>query len=610
MIAARAAICRPGSAARLVAIAAMVALLPPIVVAGPASAYWSVDTSATSVGAASAATVNSGSTPTATVANRNQVTVNWTATTLSNGVAVTGYAVTRYNSANVAQSTLAGCAGTITATTCIENGVPDGLWTYRITPLLQNWVGVQGTASTQVRTDTTAPVNNISVSTPSNARVVKNGDTVWVRTNDAAGSFTLSNALTDAGGSGAASSNTGGLGGTTTGWSHTPSSVSTPVGGPFVSNAFSWTSNATGAPVVGVAGVDNYGNTASATIAIKPDNTAPTGGAISYLNGTTTSKTQSISLAAISDAESGAVAGSRILQRSIAQLTGSTCGVFGSYIDHITSPATLPTAQTVATPAGFCYRYQYVFTDSVGNLTTTVPSNAAIVTVRSYSTTVAATGGILNYYRMADTNTTIADSMPAANNGTYVNAPLGGQAGAPGTDTNTSVLFDGVDDYGTINRQIQNDFSIEFWFKSTQGRGNSTNWYDGAGLVDAEVGGISNDFGISLMANGRVAAGTGNPDSTILSAAGFNNNAWHHVVFTRTAASASLVLYIDGAQVATGTGGTQPLNASAKISFGHIQTSAAAGTSHYAGNLDEIAIYNAPLTLATVQDHYQVGILP
>ena len=35
-------------------------------------------------------------------------------------------------------------------------------------------------------------------------------------------------------------------------------------------------------------------------------------------------------------------------------------------------------------------------------------------------------------------------------------------------DSNTAVQFNGTNQYGTATRQISGDFSIEFWFKSTQ----------------------------------------------------------------------------------------------------------------------------------------------
>ena len=83
----------------------------------------------------------------------------------------------------------------------------------------------------------------------------------------------------------------------------------------------------------------------------------------------------------------------------------------------------------------------------------------------------------------------------SGNNGTYVNGPTVGVAGALTGDTDTAATFDGVNDFGTAPRQVADDLSIEFWFKSTQGIGTGSQWYNGAGLVDASISGAANDFG-------------------------------------------------------------------------------------------------------------------
>jgi hypothetical protein len=139
----------------LVAVAASVVLT---VLAGTAWAYWSVGSVAGSGGAAGATTVNPGATPNASATGAN-VSVSWTATTLANGVPVTGYVVKRYDDAtSAAQTVMAGCAGIVTTTSCVENGVPDGAWRYTVTPVLgANWQGAESPKSGTLSIDTTAP---------------------------------------------------------------------------------------------------------------------------------------------------------------------------------------------------------------------------------------------------------------------------------------------------------------------------------------------------------------------------------------------------------------------------------------------------------------------
>jgi hypothetical protein len=190
------------------------------------------------------------------------------------------------------------------------------------------------------------------------------------------------------------------------------------------------------------------------------------------------------------------------------------------------------------------------------------------------------------------------------NHGPYTGSTLG-VAGALAGDTDTAASFNGSTDYVSIARGIQDNFSIEFWFRSTQGLNTNAQWWGNAGLVDAEVSGSAADFGVSLRSDGRVVAGVGpNPDTSIVSTgSGFNNGAWHHVVFTRTRASGALTLYVYGASQGTATGSTVALTAPPNITFARIQT----GAFYYAGSLDEVAVYTAALSAATISDHYQSG---
>jgi Concanavalin A-like lectin/glucanases superfamily len=149
------------------------------------------------------------------------------------------------------------------------------------------------------------------------------------------------------------------------------------------------------------------------------------------------------------------------------------------------------------------------------------------------------------------------------------------------------------------------DFSIEFWFNSTQGTGTGAAWSQGAGLVDAYISGTSNDFGVSLRQDGKVVAGVATtPDVSIVSSSGgYNNGNWHHVVFTRTKTTGALQLYVDGALTGSATGNTASLTSPTNINFGRIQT----GNNYFSGTLDEIAVYTTALSGTTVTSHYNAG---
>lgn len=227
---------------------------------------------------------------------------------------------------------------------------------------------------------------------------------------------------------------------------------------------------------------------------------------------------------------------------------------------------------------------------------------------RVYTDTISGTVGLLNYWRLGETTITPMVDSKSGTNGTYVNAPTVGVTGAIASDTNKAVQFDGINDHATVARTVSTDFSIEFWFKSTQnfsdnfGQPACTQWWQGAGIVDADTSGGANDFGISLC-SGKVVAGTGDTSGITVSVASpgtYNTGAWHHVVFTRTQSTGLMSLYVDSVLVGTATGTTNALTSTTTMSFGR----RADGANYFAGTLDEVAIYTTVLPLATVQAHY------
>jgi len=764
------------------------------------------DRDAALANAFAAARVNQGATPTATASGQS-VTVSWAATTLTSGDAVSGYLVKRYDAVSpfTAQTILSACTGTITGLTCTESSVPAGSWKYSVTPVFgASWQGLESARSTTVVVGANAPVNSISLSGVSGG-ATKTGDNVYYA-GAAGGSFTLTNAVsaTDAS---PASSATASLGGTSTGWTHTPSTVSTPSGGPYVSNSFTWAAGTTSAPTETVTGWDTNGGSAATTLTFVNDDTAPTTGTISYLDAVISSSTVSVSFTTGTDAGSGI--GTRLLQRASATFNGSTCATFGSFttVTNGTNP-TSPFTDTIS--GGNCYQYRYLVYDGVGNAATPATS-ANIVRVNSYTALVSATSGLVNYYRLGEaaagtgtvssdnftgagntdltahtgevgatwaqlsvtgaTNEQLSDNNRARRNGsgiaimytttapasanyavsadlyrvsalsgdrvgvlarmdaagkdfylarweeanqgwfitkydsggistlgsltgqtltlgatynlrfevsgsnpTYLNlyingvlkvsatdstspftatgyggiidghasgssnkadnagihvdnfrvlnpavtdsagtnhgyyygGPTAGVAGGIRDDANTAVTFDGVDDCVNVARQISDNLSIEFWFKSTQGIGTGTAWTQGAGMVDADTTGTANDFGVSLRSDGKVVAGVGGgggDTSIVSSVSGTNDGGWHYVVLTRTKGTGEFTLYVDGVSAGTATNNTASLTATAYLNFGRL----ASGGNGFAGTLDEVALYDVALDPATITAHYDAG---
>jgi hypothetical protein len=268
--------------------------------------------------------------------------------------------------------------------------------------------------------------------------------------------------------------------------------------------------------------------------------------------------------------------------------------------------------QTVA--VGSTYRLAL---DMTGTNIRVLVDGVQVISVTDAGISSAGRGGVaMGFHATASTSLTdstgyhidnfrisppLADSK-GTNHGDYFGGVATGQTGAVSGDANSAALFDGINDFGSVPRTIQDDFSIEFWFKSSQSAGSScTQWWEGMRLVDTEVSGANSDFGVSLC-QGKIIGGVGNTnDVSIVTPGTYNNNAWHHVVFTRTKLPAAMQLYVDGALVVAGTpNNTGSLTASSVITFGR----APGGGSYYSGLLDEVAVYSTVLSAATISAHY------
>ncbi|HTJ00556.1 MAG TPA: LamG-like jellyroll fold domain-containing protein, partial [Dongiaceae bacterium] len=145
----------------------------------------------------------------------------------------------------------------------------------------------------------------------------------------------------------------------------------------------------------------------------------------------------------------------------------------------------------------------------------------------------------------------------------------------------------------SLPRPVSDDFTIVCVFASSQGVGTGQNFWDGAGLVSGEVPFTVNDFALSLNAQGKVLAGTGNPDVTIASAdSSFNDGQPHIATFERTRSTGALQLFVDGAAQGTASAGLQKLTAPDVLVLGAQQTL----NNFLNGDIAEVQIYDAALS--------------
>ena len=319
--------------------------------------------------------------------------------------------------------------------------------------------------------DSTAPVNNLTLSGQSGGGSYLSGTTVYYQ-GSTAGSLTITNALTDSG-SGPASSGYPALGGTSTGFTYTGGTVSTPAGGPYVSSTFSWTGSTTSSPTEVVTGTDNVGNTVTTTLTFVNDSTAPSGGSISYTNGYNNGLPVSVSFTQGSDSGSGLNTTSGVLLRASATWSGGSCGTFGAFTALASNP-TSPYTDSSITSAS-CYKYEYEVSDNVGNTATYTSTNVVDNPIALVEQAVSTGGASQTTQTVPLGGTTVGDTLVLLVGDDHSNSATVSGVSGGGVSTWTKV---------TENSGASGDGEAEIWYGQVTSVGNtvtvtvsgSTNW--------------------------------------------------------------------------------------------------------------------------------------
>jgi len=160
--------------------------------------------------------------------------------------------------------------------------------------------------------------------------------------------------------------------------------------------------------------------------------------------------------------------------------------------------------------------------------------------------------------------------------------------------------FDGGDDRVEIERPVGDDFTISFYFRTTDVGGGSDGdrrWFLGKGLVDGEIPGIVRDFGVSYISHGYISAGTGDPETFVSSGPGHNDGRWHHVAFTRRRETGDITLFVDGVAVDRARGSKARLDTPRKLSIGAMLP----GGGAFTGDIDEVRFYDRVLDEADMR---------
>lgn len=251
---------------------------------------------------------------------------------------------------------------------------------------------------------------------------------------------------------------------------------------------------------------------------------------------------------------------------------------------------------------GTTYTYRVRATDNEGHSilggTTTVTASGSAAP-SAYRTAVL-DDAPLNYWPLDDSSATLSYDWAGASDLAVRSGVTRGTTGAMLSDSRSASSFDGSGEgFASTTSAIAgpNTFGIEAWFKTT-----TTNGGKIVGFGNSSTGTSgSYDRHVYMEPSGQVTFGVYPGSSqTISSASAFNDGQWHYV--SAGLSDGGMVLYIDGVRVAQRTDVT-----SAQAYNGYWRVggdSPWSGAAFFPGQIDDVAIYGAPLTREQVASHY------
>jgi hypothetical protein len=281
----------------------------------------------------------------------------------------------------------------------------------------------------------------------------------------------------------------------------------------------------------------------------------------------------------------------------------------GTSISGATSPTYSSTAVTN-------WNYDCVLTNIYGSVTSSVAALTVVPLPTGYGSNVVHDAPIA-YFRLDETNGTVAHDYVGGNDGTYVACILGTN-GYSGLDPDKAVYVTGMSNsyVGNISGAITfagvtNSFTLEMWVNGPSGQN------DASTIICKGLGGngstADEQFDIDLN-GGNYEFFVREPNATahtIAAPLGPDGN-WHYLVATYDAALSNMTFYVDDnvvGQVATPTKGL--LVSSSVIALGNHRSGVGPDYDQgYNGILDEVAIYNYVLTPAQIQTHYGAAYGP
>jgi hypothetical protein len=250
----------------------------------------------------------------------------------------------------------------------------------------------------------------------------------------------------------------------------------------------------------------------------------------------------------------------------------------------------------------------------VSNAYGAVTSSVALLTVAPSNYPLAQTilaDHPLGYWRLDETNGTVAHDYIANNNGTYTAKVLLGQPGNNLVDTHKAARFGFLATSNSCVTNINVDFattgnatfSLEAW---VNGGAQTTD----AGLITKGYGSGGEQFNLDCGGSGHsfrffvrdAAGGVHGVTSSVVP-----NNQWHHLVAVCDQVKSNVYLYVDGVSAGTNTIGvnTGLLGSALPVSIGARQSGATTVNDfQFVGYMEEVAIYKYALSSNQITAHF------
>jgi len=193
------------------------------------------------------------------------------------------------------------------------------------------------------------------------------------------------------------------------------------------------------------------------------------------------------------------------------------------------------------------------------------------------------------YYTFDELDNVISDASGNGNDGT----PEGNVALSNDGKEGKCFEFDGVNSYVSLQRVIQDDFTMMAWIKTdTPGVQLGNQGYQGSGLIWSDVAGVANDFILAVLGT-KLSFFCGTPDLSANSDKDIVTGDWVHVAAVRSATDQKISIYIDGEEEKTlDHANKNPLNAQPLIAIGGNTLD----SRYYTGLMDEVKLFNVALT--------------